>query len=731
MMFKKLLLSLFLPACLAGAHGLNGLCQQPRLPEPTSPPDATAFAQELLAHHRYLFNDEELERIDKLLSLELEEDPAARRQQVDSAEREFVNLLSGSKNLIEVDVPEPGKVDMKLPHPIESPGDSVGLLLRINSGEGETNFSTACWDLQQHWETEKTVHVPYIGTGTTYAIVLIDLIPAGKSDITLHFSPVETPDVAAPAYITLMAPRSGELVLDLLDENGETTPAMIRMVSSYDNRMRTPANAIDFVHQMEKGGTPPPGYTTDVRYIQQNGPLFNQNFHCVPSSFSMALPPGEYTLAVYKGHEYITQQHTFIIRPDETTNMKVEMKRWVHMAKRGWYSGDGHVHAAIMNDRDAKHMMAFTKATDTNVSNILAMGDHRRIWYRQRGFGPDYRVQDGDYVLVPGQEGPRYFNGHAAGLNLKKMVRDADRYLDNAWVADEIHKDGGLYGHCHLAHQLFEIDRDLTMLMVNGKSDFGEILQFNHLGTELYYEYLNLGFKFTAMAGSDMPYGGSVGDVRAYAKIDDPMKDGFDVDKWFEAVRKGKTFVSNGPMIGFSVDDEGSGGEILIDGEKSVHIRAKAWGLENASAPAKLQIISQGEVVKEIAGTDASQDSLKLDFDLDVRYGAWIAVNVLAHDGSVAHSTPVYVIRKGYRFWSTEKVPDLLKTRYAQLDNLEEQLLLHKQWKKDGNIPPENHFGMGLANQCDAILPLVEKVRLEYEKLEEIHRQELQKRTDH
>jgi len=508
---------------------------------------------------------------------------------------------------------------------------------------------------------------------------------------------------------------------------------MVRLVSRYDNRLRVPSGALDFSDQLEMGGAPPPGfYRVDARPIGLNGPLYGKFFHCVPGPFMMALPPGDYDVAIYKGIEYISVQEKFNIKPGETTNLSVQMKRWVHMAKRGWYSGDDHVHASVMNDKDAGQIMTFAKATDTNVANLLCMGDHRRIWFQQRGYGPAFRVGEGDFILVPGQEGPRYFMGHAIGLNLKRMVRDPDRYLLNEWVADTIHADGGLYGQAHLGHELFDVDRDLTMQVVRGKSDFGEILQFNHLGTNLYYQYLNLGFKLTASAGSDTPYGGSIGDERVYANVGKSkipfLKKKFTVDDWFEAVRRGNTFVTDGPMIDFQVDNAGPGQEIAIDKKQTLRIRAKAWGLANASAPKKLAIISHGKTIKEVTSDEPTQDTLEVEFEFEVEHGTWIAVHAFGHDGSQGHTTPVYIVRDGFRFWDVGQVPDLIAKRYAVLDTLEKALLDHQQQKAEGTLEPLSHFGMGLADQADEVLKSIEEVRLDYKNLQKIYQQELKQR---
>ncbi len=732
-------LAAFIMSSFCIAHEM---CQQPVLSPPSSPPDAAIVAKELQEHFRYLFSKEQLVSLDKIhqefLTVAEEMKQATNdtsrgtaQKKLELTNKKLIKFLDSYKDLIDVDIPTPGTAKMNLEKKLVVPGDSVGAIFRIKTSEGIPSFTTAKWDMKRKWEAMPEVLIPYCSSGTTYALASFRYIPHGKSDITIYFSPINNPPVVSRGFLTFETPETGLLDFTMTDENGEPTPAMIRLVSLTDNFMRVPGGALEFSDQFEPS-TPPPGYRTDVRYIQYNGPLFGKNFHCVPKPFNMALPPGEYEVAVFKGVEYIPVQKKFTIRSGESTKLSAKLKRWINMAEKGWYSGDDHVHGAIMNDKDAYQLLTFAKATDTHVANILCMGDHRQIWFPQRGYGKKFRVIDGDYMLVPGQEGPRYFMGHAVGMNLKQLVRFPEHYLLNEMVAEKIHEDGGLYGQAHLAHAMFDVDRDLTMQVALGNSDFGEILQFNHLGTDLYYQMLNLGYKLTASAGSDVPYAGSIGDVRVYAYTGTNffplLKKKFTADDWFEAVRSGRTFVSNGPMLDFHVDGEGPGEEILINKNKTLRVTAKAVGLKNGCSPARLMIFSHGKIIKEISSDNPAQESLELDFDFDVEYGTWIAACAFGHDGSRAHTTPVYVVREGYRFWDIKQVPELIAKCYATLDSLEKSILEHKKSKADGTLNPLNHYGKGIANQADEVLVSIKKVRTKYKELEEIYQKELKLR---
>jgi len=695
----------------------------------------STIAHELQEHHRYLFSEEQLvhlAQVNASYAKATELRQAAQDQQANAKHIEgsaqLLELLEGHPHFIDVDLSIPGIALMNGAIPLSTPGDSLAVVFRIRNGDGTTQCSLAGWDMKRIWEGQPAERVPYVAGGTTYALMDILSIPPGKSEISVFFAPIDGSTGSSQGLLTLNAPATGLLDFQLQDENGDDTPAMVRLISHYDQRERVPAGALDFSDQLEQGGAPPPAfYRTDARYPHFVGPYFQKYFHIIPGSFGMGLPPGEYDIVVYKGIEYAPVETQCTVRPGETTAITVQMERWTHMAEQGWFSGDDHVHASVMNDLDAKQIMTFTKATDTNVSNLLCMGDHRRTWFQQRGYGPAFRVQEGDYLLVPGQEGPRFALGHAVGLNLRELVRDTDHYMMNNRVAEKINRDGGLYGFAHINTPLFNVDRDMTMLMAQGLGDFGEILQFSYLGTELYYEYLDLGFPLTAMAGSDTPYGGCIGDVRAYAYTG---KKTLDADEWFEAVGKGRTFVSNGPMIDLRVDGHRPGDMIEIDKPQTLKITARTWGMPQTSAPRSVEVIAHGKTIKEAINDDPAQGSVEIECKLDVEYGTWVALKVVGHDGSVAHTTPVYVVRKGFRFWNTERVPQLIANRRATLDEMQAQLERTQVAFSRNELSPIDHYGRNMVKGADELLESMAKVRQWYQKLETLYGSELKKRGE-
>jgi hypothetical protein len=76
-----------------------------------------------------------------------------------------------------------------------------------------------------------------------------------------------------------------------------------------------------------------------------------------------------------------------------------------------------------------------------------------------------------------------------------------------------------------------------------------------------WYRYLNLGYFIPVVGGTDkMSAEIPVGDIRTYARIAADRE--FTYESWKAAIRTGKTFVTYGPLIEFTVDGKKPGRKI-------------------------------------------------------------------------------------------------------------------------------------------------------------------------
>jgi hypothetical protein len=384
------------------------------------------------------------------------------------------------------------------------------------------------------------------------------------------------------------------------------------------------------------------------------------------------------------------------------------------MPARGWFSGDDHTHARLMSSEDGDKLVAITRAADIHVCNVLEMGDWMRSYYPQRGFGKEFRVRQGDYWVVPGQEDPRSLLGHAIGLNLSARVRDLHRYLLNDWWAEEIHQQGGLYGHTHVGAKACLVERELALYTPMGFTDFNSVQQ-TRLGTEYFFDFLNLGFKMTASSGEDMPYTGVLSASRMYAFCGTNQP--FTPDLWFDAINRGNTFVTTGPMLDLHVEDAMPGDEITVTNNRPLRVTARAWGLAGNSAPVKLRLVRLGVTEMEITATNPSQSELTLETTLDSGHGFWLAAYAQGRDGSEALTTPVYVTRAGFRFWNVEKAPQLIERQLGVLAEIDQALTESERVVKQGHAPLD-YWTRWNAEQAGEVRQRMERTRKIYHELQ-------------
>jgi len=276
-----------------------------------------------------------------------------------------------------------------------------------------------------------------------------------------------------------------------------------------------------------------------------------------------------------------------------------------------------------------------------------------------------------------------------------------------------VHAQGGLTGYAHVNSGIFHVHRDMSINVPREKVDFVEILQFNQLGTGLYYEFLNLGCKLTASSGSDVPWGGTIGEGRAYACLG---KKPFSADAWFEAFRKGRTFTTSGPMLEFRVDNALPGDELRLKSDRKLRVRARAWGDPQRMAPVKLEIVRHGEVIRSAESGNPHRPEVELDFRVDASHGCWLAARAHGGDGTSAHTTPVYVVREGLRFWKFDGLATLLDKRESSLAQIEQIVVEARRDDAEGKLE-RDRYRKQLALQGDLLLQRVALARKLYKDL--------------
>ena len=141
----------------------------------------------------------------------------------------------------------------------------------------------------------------------------------------------------------------------------------------------------------------------------------------------------------------------------------------------------------------------------------------------------------------------------------------------------------------------------------------------------------------------------------------------------------------------------------------------------------KLEIVRHGEVIRSAESADPKRPEARLDFTVDSGQGCWIAARARAGDGTSAHTTPVYVIRDGLRFWKYDGLDDLFEKRLASLGQIEKIVAEARRLDAEGKLE-NDRYRKQLAKQGDALLERVALARKLYEQLKQVAEAEKEQR---
>ncbi len=389
------------------------------------------------------------------------------------------------------------------------------------------------------------------------------------------------------------------------------------------------------------------------------------HFYCEGGA-EWTLPAGKYRVRAFHGLEYRPLSREIEIVADQTTDHLFELERWAELPKRGWYSGENHIHANYGYGQwynSPATMLTQCAGEGIGVCNfVVANSDTDGIFDREHFRGRLDPVSTNETLLYWNQEFRSTIWGHMTLVNLKQLVEPimtGFKETTNPWdiptnsdVADRTHWQGGHVNYTHVAqnpedpYQNPYTGKGIPVDVALGKIDSLD-LNASYAGTTvLWHRLLNCGFRLPASAGTDVFLNRVVsrlpGGDRVYVKIDGPL----DYAKWIDGLRAGRSFVTNGPMLEFSVATAQLGDTIKLETPRELRFSAMA---RSHFPMAKVEVIYNGEVAVTVPLTDNKQVA-ELQNVIKLDRSGWLALRAsgpghVDHPvGSLdAHTSPIYV----------------------------------------------------------------------------------------
>jgi hypothetical protein len=435
--------------------------------------------------------------------------------------------------------------------------------------------------------------------------------------------------------------RSGALQVAVIDETGALTPARVYLTGA-DQKAYAPPNVMQRI-VMGGQGQPYPGDC----YFHTSG------------EFDVDLPAGTAILEVVKGFEYHPVRATVTIAPDEINAVEIRLQRTANLAQMGWYSGDVHVHANLFAETriTPADVLMVAKAEGLSVVNVLPCNDPRTniITDLQYFTGKPDAVSEPGTIVYVNEEMRNDLYGHVGFLNLKSFVEPAYSgwphspfpydYPANYPQAIKAKAQGGVVTYVHPG-----LPSEFPVDIALGVADTIDVMSQvdEEKSTNYWYRLLNCGFRCPVSAGTDsflnIPYHLIPGAGRVYVHTGQDLT----YAGWIEGYRKGRSFVTNGPLLQFKVNGHEAGDE--IHSEKGP-IQIKVVGGADSIVPMDaVEIVVNGVPVRRIeAGSDPL--SIQIAETLEFTESSWVALRVRGvghrlapNDREVyAHTSPVYL----------------------------------------------------------------------------------------
>lgn len=385
----------------------------------------------------------------------------------------------------------------------------------------------------------------------------------------------------------------------------------------------------------------------------------------VHGRFQTELPVGEVFVEVVKGFEYVPLRQKVTIRPGQK-ELELRLQRGVNLRRSGWVTADTHVHFISPHTAWLQG-----QGEGVNLINLLA-SQWGRLFTNFGDLTGAPGVEKDDTIVWVGTENRNHILGHMSLLGThgppvlpmctggaqEAYIGDPDYLALTEW-ADENRARQGVVIRPHFPQP----NTENPVQIVLGKLDGVELRNFGDpaagFGTANFlewYRYLNCGYRVAAVGGTDkMSAGMPVGGVRTYARLD--RNRAFTFENWAEAIRRGRTFTTSGPLLDLTVDGHGIGDEIRLKrGGGTLEMQAEASGVWPLH---RLELVVNGKVVA-VADAPKGRTRLTLRHRLTVPGTCWIA----ARCGSSlrqhhcwpmnlgAHTSPVYVTVPGSELFS-------------------------------------------------------------------------------
>ncbi|MFN6151698.1 MAG: CehA/McbA family metallohydrolase [Planctomyces sp.] len=412
------------------------------------------------------------------------------------------------------------------------------------------------------------------------------------------------------------------------------------------------------------------------------------------------LRAGKFSVVCSRGPEAVPETHNLVVK-DQPVTLEYRVKRWIDPSRRGYWSGDHHIHAAGCAHYESPtqgvappDMLRHCMGEDLKVGCCLTWGPC--FDFQKRFFTGELDANSKYPYLIRYDVEVSGFGSHASGhLNLLRLQEQIPPGGDSKehWPTLGLNtlrwakRQGAVCGSAHSASGLTRfIDRVPNTDGLDGPNGLPtySIPAFDGIGANefimnaahtvpgpddtpvpavdfiatmnsdrtaefnMWYHILNCGFRVRASGETDFPCmsGERVGLGRVYVRLDGKL----DFDSWCDALAAGRSYVSDGRshLMEFAassvttkqtVEAGTNNSELKLSAPGTVKFQVKVAGLYNDKRTLPVELIINGFPV---ASQEINSDGVEqtVTFEHIIEKSSWAAIRIFPN----AHTNPVFVI---------------------------------------------------------------------------------------
>lgn len=430
--------------------------------------------------------------------------------------------------------------------------------------------------------------------------------------------------------------------------------------------------------------------------IRGDGPI--HDWSVLPASTAIEVPAAPLVIQALSGLETDLAECRVDLTGKTQSELRIPLARFARARSDGYVAGNTHLHLMKLSKQQADRYLKEVPLADGLDVVFVSYLERAEadLEYTSNKYTPSdlARLAHGHLHFGHGEEHRHNFGSHGEGyghillLDIPYIVQPVSigpgitrAGTDSPPLQVGIDKARTAGGKVIWAHNLFGFE-DIPN-WITGRVDANNIFDGSARGSykDTYYRYLNIGLRVPFSTGTDW----FIYDLaRAYVMTDRAITP----TEWLDLLAAGKSYITNGPLLSFAVNDLSLGDVVKLDERGEVRVHGSAIGRVDFK---RIELVQNGRVVDTAPSTpERGHFVAEIDTRLKIDEPAWLTLRTppppVERDPLLqepveknefgyplfSHTSPIYVRLEGHDVFDRATAQGLLDEMKSDLHQIAE-----------------------------------------------------------